>query len=150
MNIQWHIRAFGELGVDTLYALLRLRSEVFVVEQDCVYQDCDNQDQDAYHILGYERGTLVAYARVFVQQDQTVIGRIVIARAYRGQGLGRALMQQVMVYLQAHPAFPATLYLMAQAHLAPFYQSIGFSVDSEPYDEDGIMHCDMTMALKRV
>ncbi len=144
MSIQWQWQPFDKLTNQQLYQLLQLRSSVFVVEQNCIYQDVDGIDQQSWHLLGYDGDQLVAYLRVFVKNDQSIIGRIVTAISHRGMGLGKEIMQQAMAYIRSHAdRFPQSIYLMAQHYLEAFYQSFGFATHSEPYDEDGIPHIDM-------
>ncbi len=134
---------FDDLEKGLLYALLQLRQQVFVVEQHCAYADADGQDTQAWHLLVREGAELIACARVQMQAPNRVrIGRVLVAPPWRTQGLGHALMQEVLRYAQA--CWPdATLALAAQAHLESFYRAHGFGAVSPPYDEDGIMHIDM-------
>ena len=150
MNIQWQLQTFDELTNQALYALLALRSRVFVVEQACVYLDLDGIDQHSVHLLGYEQGQLVAYLRVFVQGEETVIGRIVTDPGYRGQGVARQIMAKVIDFIGNNSLYPRQVYLMAQEHLQLFYQSFGFITQSQPFDEDGIMHVDMRLCLNPI
>ncbi len=144
MNVEWRWFEFEQLTTQQLYDVLRLRCDVFVVEQKCAYQDLDGIDQQSWHLLGFAGKQLVAYARVFVSQERTVIGRIVTDLSCRGTGLGRHLVLQAKAFIKAHPErFPRQMYMMAQQHLEGFYQKLGFETTSEPYDEDGILHIDM-------
>lgn len=141
----WWWGDFDALSPMRLYALLRLRAEVFVVEQACAFQDIDGLDPQALHVCGEQAGDLLAYARVFapgVLEPRAIIGRVVSAPARRGQGLGRALMQEVLRGILAR--WPqATIYLGAQQRLQAFYEGFGFVVAGEPYLEDGIWHVGM-------
>ena len=105
MTIRWHCLPFEALPALILYDLLRLRSEVFVVEQNCVFQDIDRQDMDAHHLLGYnEAGELAAYARLFdagKSYEQASIGRVIVAQPFRQYGLGRELMRQALAFSDA-------------------------------------------------
>ena len=95
--MNWILRDFSSLTVDELYAVLRLRSEVFVVEQECVFQDMDNKDQECFHLLGFEQNELVAYTRLVPPADingMPSIGRVVVAHSARGNGTGRVLMEK--------------------------------------------------------
>lgn len=150
MNIEWQCIPYRQLSIDQLYDLLRLRSNVFVVEQECVYLDIDDLDQNSWHLLGYEGSVLAGYARIFVQKGRSVIGRIVTAKSHRGAGLGKEIMRQSIDFIRAkHEMLPGTMYLMAQHHLEKFYQAFGFNAISEPFDEDGIMHIDMECVNER-
>ncbi len=150
MNIEWQCLPYRQLTTDQLYDILRLRSNVFVVEQECVYLDVDDLDQDSWHLLGYDGEQLALYARIFVQKGRSVIGRIVTASTHRGMGLGKEVMKQAMGFIRSRPEeFPETIYLMAQSHLEKFYQGFGFATISEPFDEDGIPHIDMECVDER-
>lgn len=138
--LNWRCVRLDELDARTLYAVLQLRSEVFVLEQRCVYLDPDGKDLDAWHLLGCAAdGRLLAYARLL---DGPKIGRVVTAPAARGHGQGRALMQQALAHCaRLWPRQPVSL--QAQAYLQGFYAGLGFMPVSEVYDEDGIPHIDM-------
>ena len=149
MTIRWHCLPFEALANLTLYDLLRLRSEVFVVEQNCPFQDIDGLDDRAYHLLGYtEAGELAAYARLFdagISYEQVAIGRVAVALAHRRHGLGRELMQQAVA--QCEVLFGAQpIKIGAQLYLERFYQGFGFVQCGEGYLEDGIPHIPMLRA----
>jgi len=141
--VEWSVVEAAELDVPTLYELLALRSAVFVVEQECAYQDPDGRDlaPGTRHVLG-RRGTgVVAYARVLPPTDTKPprIGRVIVSRGVRGQQLGRQLMRLALEACER--AWPgARVELGAQAHLADFYGSLGFVPVGAAYDEDGIPH----------
>ena len=151
--LAWRVAAFADLDAPSLYAALRLRSAVFVVEQACVFHDMDGRDAAAIHLLGErvagDPATLVAYARLFAPGDhyaEASIGRVVTAPSARGEGAGRALMQRALAECAARwPAAP--IRLGAQRYLERFYASLGFVVAGEPYDEDGIPHVEMVRAV---
>ncbi|XUA20409.1 GNAT family N-acetyltransferase [Citrobacter sp. OP27] len=145
--IQWNDLHHSQLTVPQLYALLKLRCEVFVVEQTCPYQDIDGDDLQGEnrHILGWRDGELVAYARILKSEEEyepVVIGRVIISPAVRGEKLGYTLMEQTLASCQKNWPQKA-LYLGAQAHLQPFYAHFGFSAVTDVYDEDGIPHVGM-------
>jgi ElaA protein len=145
--IQWNDLHHSQLTVPQLYALLKLRCEVFVVEQTCPYQDIDGDDLlgENRHILGWRDGELVAYARILKSEEEfepVVIGRVIISPAVRGEKLGYTLMEQTLASCQQNWPQKA-LYLGAQAHLQPFYAHFGFSPVTAVYDEDGIPHIGM-------
>ena len=149
MTIRWHCLPFEALANLTLYDLLRLRSEVFVVEQNCPFQDIDGLDDRAYHLLGYtEAGELAAYARLFdagISYEQVAIGRVAVALAHRRHGLGRELMQQAVA--QCEVLFGAQpIKIGAQLYLERFYQGFGFVQCGEGYLEDDIPHIPMLRA----
>ena len=141
----WMLKKFSELSVDDLYAILQLRSEVFVVEQNCVYHDPDGKDQYAWHLLALEDGKLAAYARIFeagVTYPLPSIGRVVTSPSKRGSGLGRELMKRSIEHCET--LFGKTsIILGAQMYLRKFYESLGFIVSGEEYVEDGIPHVMM-------
>lgn len=146
MDLHWSCVRLDELSARELYALLRLRAEVFVVEQRCAYLDPDGLDLEAWHLLGRDAsGALQACARLLDDGEAAGpcrIGRVVTAPAARGAGLGRQLMQQALAHCQRlWPARPVLL--GAQAHLQRFYAGLGFVPISDVYDEDGIPHIDM-------
>lgn len=147
--IRWLTLHFDELTNKQLYELLRLRSEVFVVEQNCVFLDMDNLDQLAHHVLGYEEGQLIGCTRILapgVSYEQASIGRVVTSPAARGRGLGRELMlQSIQALYHLHGQQP--IKIGAQAYLAAFYGSLGFVQSGPEYLEDGIPHIPMIKNL---
>ena len=144
----WTCTPFSSLSVDDLYAAMRLRQEVFVVEQQCAYLDADGRDQEALHLLGkVSTNSLVAYARLFPPHHgaPAVIGRVITHVSVRREGVGKALMREAIDRLEA--IVPGTpIALGAQLYLQRFYEGFGFRVVSEPYDEDGIPHVKMLRA----
>lgn len=144
MTIEWICKHHRDLGKEQLYALLKLRSDVFVVEQKCAYPDLDGQDLegDTHHLMGWEDDQLMAYLRLLDPESQggdVVIGRVVTAPAGRGKGLGHAMMEQALKQAEKHwPQVP--IYLSAQAHLQGYYGRYGFVVVGEEYLEDDIPH----------
>lgn len=145
MKLTWICKHFETLTVQELYAILRLRNEIFVVEQNCVFQDADNIDQACYHLMGYQQNTLVAYTRLVpagIAYKEMSIGRVVNSPACRGNGAGKALMQQSINYCyQLFGKQP--IKIGAQLYLKKFYESFGFVQCSNVYDEDGIDHIKM-------
>jgi ElaA protein len=142
---RWTLTDFDSLSTAALYDLLRLRSEVFVLEQACVFQDIDGLDQQAMHLMGHRDGALVAYARCFpahVCFAEASIGRVVTRAAARGGGLGHRLMTRAIQAIGDVWGVQA-IRIGAQAHLTHFYQSHGFVDMGEPYVEDGIDHIEM-------
>ncbi len=143
--MEWKTYAWSELDRDALYGLLQLRSEVFVVEQDCVYQDLDGKDEAAWHVLGYDAGECVATARVLppgVSYAEPSIGRVVVKASHRLGGVGRRLMGEALACcLDRWPT--AGVRISAQTYLEDFYRSLGFEVSSEPYLEDDLPHVQM-------
>lgn len=144
-GIEWRYLAFEELTVAELYAVLQLRSEVFVVEQACIFQDMDGFDAQAMHLLGSLQGALVAYARCFeagVKFAEASIGRIVTSPEIRGGGSGHALVEKAIACLSVPLGAPA-IRIGAQARLNAFYRRHGFETSGPVYLEDGIAHIEM-------
>ena len=145
MTFTWQFKSFSDLSNVELYALLRLRSEVFVVEQNCVFLDMDNKDQHCLHLLGWQGNQLAACARIVpagISFAEASVGRVVTAAFARGTGLGRELMQTALNKLyDLYGRVP--VYIGAQQHLQTFYASLGFEATGQPYNEDGIMHIEM-------
>lgn len=148
MTVNWTVLPFAQLGVDDLYDLLQLRDRVFVVEQASIYGDLDGLDRDALHLLGRDAGgTLIAYARLLPpgskRDGEVAIGRVVIAAAGRGRGLGKQLMERALETASRH--FPATpVWLSAQVDKIGLYRQFGFVDQGEDYDDGGILHRDMS------
>ena len=140
-------RAFNELSVTELYELLRLRSEVFVVEQNCVFLDMDNKDQQCYHVLLYNDTQLVAYARVLppgLSYKEASIGRIITSLAVRGTGAGKVLTTYAIE--ESRRLYGnGPIRIGAQVYAMKFYGQLGFKPDGEIYDEDGIDHIEMVL-----
>lgn len=142
-SLTWSEVAAADLDAPTLYAVLALRSAVFVVEQECAYQDLDGLDlvPGTRHLIGRD-GSVAAYARVLAPDETCTaprIGRVLVAQQARGRQLARELMRRALVVCEEHwPEVPVEL--GAQAHLTGFYGSLGFEPVSAPYDEDGILH----------
>jgi ElaA protein len=145
MSISWKTKTFDELSTQELYQILRLRSEVFVVEQNCVYQDIDNKDQKALHLFGTIDGEIIAHSRLFKPGDYfefSSIGRVVVAEKYRDKNYGHELIDQSI--LQINNRFNVqNITISAQLYLKKFYESHGFVATSETYLEDDIPHIEM-------
>jgi ElaA protein len=145
MDLKWKIKPFTALSTNELYAVLQLRSEVFVVEQNCVYQDIDGKDEKALHLIGEFDDKIVAYARLFRSGDyfeNASIGRVVIDPDYRDKKWGHELMQQAISGVEQHFK-TKKITISAQLYLQQFYESHGFVVTSETYLEDDIPHIEM-------
>lgn len=144
MPITWRHSPFAQLDLNLLYAILRLRAEVFVVEQDCPYQDLDDKDQAALHLCGIDdEGRLAAYTRILEKglsyPGYASIGRVITAPFARGKGIGRPLMRESLrVLFERYGEQPVKI--SAQAHLQDYYGSVGFEGTGGIYDEDGIPH----------
>jgi len=152
--VQWQLLPFTELTLDSLYELMKLRVDIFVVEQNCPYPELDEKDRVAgtMHLLGRDSsGELLAYARLLpagVSYSQVSIGRVAVAPKARGDGRARQLMQEAIVNCQK--LWPAEdIKIGAQDYLRAFYQSLGFEAVSDVYLEDGIPHLDMLLHAQK-
>jgi len=145
MELEWKCTAFDDLTVHELYAIMRLRTEVFVVEQNCVFQDADNKDQYCYHLAGWHSGNLAAYARLVppgVTYSEVSIGRVITSPKYRGGGAGKTLLKTAI--LNCALIFgKKKIKIGAQLYLKKFYESFGFQQVGDVYLEDGIPHIYM-------
>lgn len=144
-KINWILKKFEELSPFELYNIIQLRNEVFVVEQNCPYQDADNKDLKSYHLMGMKEEKLVAYTRLVppdVAYKEPSIGRVVTSPSIRGTGIGIALMQESIAktnFLFGHHPIK----IGAQLYLEKFYTSLGFVTSSSTYLEDNIPHVEM-------
>lgn len=147
-QLRWDVKKFEELNVNELYAILRLRSEVFVVEQNCVFLDMDDKDQLSYHLLGWKDELLAAYTRLVppgVAYDLPSIGRVVTSPAERRNGSGKLLMKKSIE--ETRQLFGHTpIKIGAQVYLKKFYASLGFEPSGDVYLEDGIEHIAMILS----
>ncbi len=147
MELNWRCVFFKDLAVQELYAIIRLRIEVFSLEQQCIYQDLDNRDQHCYHLMGFRGEELIAYARILppgVSFPEASIGRVVSAPAARGKGAGRALCSRAIQ--TARELFgPGPIRIGAQLYLKKFYESFGFVAAGKTYLEDNIPHLEMIL-----
>ena len=143
--ILWKCKPFRDLTVYELYAIMRLRNEVFVVEQHCAFQDADNKDQHCYHLCGWDNDIPAAYVRLVppgISYAEPSIGRVVTDASYRKGGIGRALMEKAIEHCEL--LFGQTgIKIGAQLYLKKFYESLGFVQCSEIYLEDNIEHIEM-------
>lgn len=145
MEIKWEIKPFNELSVYELYNVFKLRSEVFVVEQNCVFLDMDDKDCLAIHLLGKYNGEIVAYSRLFdagICYKNASIGRVVVGTNYRDKKWGHDLMRESIAGIQKHFG-ESQITIGAQLYLKKFYESHGFIPTSEMYLEDDIPHIEM-------
>ncbi|MGV0817956.1 GNAT family N-acetyltransferase [Martelella sp. AMO21009] len=151
MALTVDIARLDALTPGELHDLLRLRIDVFVVEQNCPYPEIDGKDPEALHLRLLEDGRLAAYARIFAadpSKSEARIGRVVVAPDYRGQRLGERIMREAIAACEKRSP-GAAIAISAQAHLQRFYGTLGFSVTSAEYLEDGIPHVDMVRAAAR-
>lgn len=145
MELKWKMKPFEALNVNELYDLLKLRSEIFVVEQNCVYLDLDGKDKKALHLMGEYEGKIVAYSRLFdagISFDNASIGRVVVDANYRDKKWGHELMQVAIAEIKSNFG-KDKITIGAQLYLKKFYESHGFVQTSEMYLEDDIEHIEM-------
>ena len=141
MNIV--IKQFSELSTEEIYGILKLRSEVFVVEQKCVYQDLDGKDEHAIHLFHKKEDEIIAYTRIFKKGDyykeNPSIGRVVVKKKERGKELGKRIMRESILYIKNNYN-NKSIELSAQKYLDKFYRELDFYAEGEDYLEDGIPH----------
>lgn len=145
MEINWKIKRFAALSLAELYQVLQLRSEVFVVEQNCVYQDIDGKDEKALHVIGEIDGEVAAYSRLFGKGDyfnESSIGRVVVSPKHRDKKLGHDLMRESIGAIESHFE-TSEITISAQLYLKKFYEGHGFVAVGQPYLEDDIPHIRM-------
>lgn len=147
MQLNWIYLKFDDLNIEQLYSILQLRNEVFILEQNCVYQDMDNNDQASWHLMGYDKNKLAAYCRIIppgITFAEASIGRVLTAPQYRKAGLGRILMQTAITKT-FEQFLVSKITIGAQLYLQKFYASLGFIPVSDVYLEDGIEHVEMML-----
>lgn len=143
--MEFVVKKYSELTRDELYAILQLRSEIFVVEQDCVYQDIDSKDQKAYHVIGIKDDTIIAYARLFDSGDYfdvPSIGRILVKKEERAFKYGHLLVEKAIQFI-VNTFENTSILISAQTYLIKFYTNLGFVQQGAEYLEDGIPHTKM-------
>lgn len=147
--MRYRTRTFDQLTTDELWAIYQLRTAVFVVEQNCAYQEVDVNDRVAVHLLGLSaENSLEAYARLIpVDHGHVQIGRVVTAPSVRGQGIGRQLVTQAITTIRQRWPQAKQIDIEAQAYLQKFYESLGFQAVSEVYLDTGIPHLDMVLPV---
>ncbi|WP_339710830.1 GNAT family N-acetyltransferase [uncultured Kriegella sp.] len=139
------VKKFEDLNTRELYAILKLRNEVFVVEQNCVYQDLDGKDDKALHVIGLKENKIIAYTRIFRPNDyakMASIGRVVVKRNQRKYGYGKVLLKDSIRAVEAY-FNETTIHVSAQLYLERFYEELGFAQIGDSYLEDGIPHIGM-------
>ncbi len=150
----WECKTFSELSTNELFEILKLRQQVFIVEQNCIYHDIDDTDKESLHLLAWTHSDsrasqLSAYLRIIpnnTDHKEAVIGRVIVAESVRGIGLGKTLINNAITTIKNK--FPEqAIKISAQYHLEKFYSSFGFNTVSEPYDEDGIPHIRMIKSM---
>lgn len=150
-DISWKLHTFQDITVEILYEILKLRQEVFVVEQECAYLDCDDLDKVCLHLSAWrhveEKNVLAGYIRIIPPQSKTAfpaLGRLLTRPSERDRGLGREIMERGLILLtKSYPK--KTVRISAQQYLVGFYSSFGFRTSSDMYLEDGIPHIEMIL-----
>ncbi|MCI6692828.1 MAG: GNAT family N-acetyltransferase [Clostridium sp.] len=149
--MKWEIKKFKELSVEELYRILELRNSVFIVEQECIYQDCDRKDLEAFHLLCIEDDKVIATLRILhkgVSYKEMSIGRVVVHKEYRRQNLGRKSMEMAIEYIKDKYG-DSPIRISAQVYIKEFYKSLGFIEVSDVYLEDDIPHIEMLYEMKK-
>lgn len=144
-------QSFESLTKDQLYDILNLRQKVFIIEQDCFYEDIDYFDQKAHHLLIYCNKSLIGYARVFppgIKYKSSSIGRIVVDKKYRGESFGKKITQEAIIFLK-DKFINSDVCISAQFRLVNFYENLGFETEGEVYLEDGIDHIKMIYQVSK-
>jgi ElaA protein len=151
-TLHWQVKKFEDVTPHELYAIMQLRNEVFVLEQNCLYQDADNKDQPSFHVMGWNNNQmLMAYCRIIppgISYTQCSIGRVVTHADVRKEGAGKELMKRAID--ECRKLFPEqAIKIGAQLYLHKFYSSLGFVQTSDVYLEDGIEHIEMLLDVKQ-
>lgn len=145
-EIVWHYKAFDDLTAKELYKIIQLRNEVFVIEQDCIYQDCDGKDLVCGHLWATVDGEVAAYSRIvpkgFSYENEPSIGRVISNQKFRRFGFGKQLMKNSIQVIE-NQFKTSSIRISAQAYLKEFYSSFGFEQVSKEYLEDDIPHIEM-------
>ena len=143
--MKWEIKKFQELELKEIYKILKMRNEVFIVEQQCAYQDCDGKDENSYHLYLEEDNIIISYLRILkrgVSYDEVSIGRVLVNKNHRGKGISREMMLKAIRFIEEE-LNETEIRIQAQAYLVNFYRSFGFKEVSAEYLEDNIPHIDM-------
>lgn len=150
--MEWHIKYFNDLSPEELYNILKLRSEIFVVEQQCIYLDCDDKDKVSYQLFKKNHeGDIIASVRILpkgVSYNEPSIGRVVVRKDYRRKGIASEMMKIAIDFIKKEFNENA-IRISAQLYLLEFYKSVGFLPVSEPYLEDNIPHIEMLHRVKK-
>jgi ElaA protein len=143
--MNWNLKKFNELTTEEIYKILKLRSEVFIIEQQCIYEDCDGKDKDSYHLYLEDKGEIIAYLRILkrnVSYKEISIGRVLVKKSYRGKAIAKEMMQKAIRFIE-EDLKEIEIRISAQAYLINFYGSFGFKRTTDEYLEDGILHVEM-------
>ena len=146
--MKFYIKKYNDLTLDNLYDLISLRQSVFVVEQNCPYEDVDQKDKICFHLLGYKNKKLIAYSRIFppdiFHKESVSIGRIVVLKSYRKKGIGVGLINESLNFVESNFG-KINIRIEAQSYLKEFYSKFGFKIMGDEYLEDGIPHFSMIL-----
>lgn len=143
--MEWKIKKFEDLTLGEIYNILKVRCEVFVVEQQCSYQDCDGKDKNAYHLFLENNGNIIAYLRILVKgvsYEEVSIGRFLVAKEYRKKGIAREMLVKGIKFIE-ESLNETSIRISGQEYLKDFYESHGFKIVSDIYLEDNIPHVEM-------
>ena len=143
------VKRFKELSVEEIYQILKVRADVFIIEQKCIYKDIDGKDEKARHVLGKENNEIIAYTRILEEDDQynyPSISRVVVKKQNRGEERGKKIMKETIKYI-VEELKEKTIVLAAQKYLEKFYRELGFIAEGEEYLEDEIPHQKMKLKL---
>lgn len=148
--MSWSLKAFDALSLQELYSILQIRNAVFIVEQNCAYQDVDNKDLEAYHLFYTKDNAMLAYCRILApgsSYKEVSIGRVLTVKSARNLGLGRVLMEKSILFIKEK--WPRqNIKISAQEYLETFYQGFGFKAQGAAYLEDNIPHVSMLLNLE--
>jgi ElaA protein len=143
--LDFKLKRYEELDCNEIYEILKKRNEVFIVEQQCAYQDCDGKDKNSYHLYLEDNGEIIAYLRILekgISYDEVSIGRVLVSQNHRGKGISREMMLKAINFIE-QDLLETKIKISAQAYLVNFYSSLGFKKTSSEYLEDNIPHIDM-------
>ncbi|RXM58903.1 GNAT family N-acetyltransferase [Clostridium tetani] len=143
--MNWHVKKFKELKCEEIYKILQIRNKIFIVEQKCAYQDCDDRDKKSYHVYVEDKGEIVSYLRILprkISYNEVSIGRVLVNKNYRGKGIAREMMIKAINFIEKNLG-EKEIKIQAQCYLINFYKSLGFKEISNEYLEDNIPHIDM-------
>ena len=143
--MKWSLKKFFELTNEEVYKILKLRNEIFIVEQSCPYMDCDGKDEESYHLFAEDGKDIIAYLRIVkkgIIYDDVAIGRVCVNKKYRKNNLGREMILRAISFIE-NELKEKKIKIQAQSYLYDFYKSLGFNEISDTYLEDGISHIDM-------
>lgn len=143
--MKWSLKKFSELTSHEIYKILKLRNEIFIVEQSCPYMDCDGKDEESYHLFAEDGEDIIAYLRIIkkgIIYDDVAIGRVCVNKKYRKNNLGREMLLRAISFIE-NELKEKKIKIQAQSYLYDFYKSLGFNEISDTYLEDGISHIDM-------